>query len=90
MTEDTKSARGHRGHIPTQESKEGRQLRKQIQMERFVISVDGQRKRGFSEHESAVTEAQRIKHAYPSVTVSVVDQEEDIIHLRSVKRFVIA
>ena len=85
MTEGSKNVRGHRKHIPTQESKEGRQLRKQIQMERFVVSVDGQRKSGFSEHESAVTEAQRIKHAYPSVTVTVVDQEEEIIHLSSDK-----
>jgi hypothetical protein len=90
MTEYAKSGPGHRRHIPTQESKGGRQLRKQIQMKRFVISVDGQRKAGFSEHESAVAEAQRIKHAYPSVTVTVVDQEEDIIHLCSDKRFVIA
>lgn len=90
MTEYAKSAPQHRSHIPTQESKGGRQLRKQIQMKRFVISVDGQRKGGFSEHESAVVEAQRIKRAYPSVTVTVIDQEEDIIHPSSDKKFVIA
>ena len=80
MTEETKKVDEHRKHVATQENKEGRQLRKHIQMERFVVTVDGQRKRGFSEHHSAMTEAQRIKHAYPSVTVKIVDQEEEIIH----------
>jgi hypothetical protein len=80
MTEEIKEVHEHRKYIATQENKEGRQPRKHIQMERFVVTVDGQRKRDFSEHHSAVTEAQRIKNAYPSVTVTIVDQEEEIIH----------
>jgi hypothetical protein len=79
MTEETEKVRESRKHIPGQDNKAGRQVRKHIQMERFVVSVDGQRKRGYSDHNSAVTEGQRIKHAYPSVTVTIVDQEEEII-----------
>ncbi len=79
MNEETNKAREQR-HVATQENKERRQLRKHVHMERFVVSVDGQRKRGFSEHHSAVSEALRIKDAYPNVTVTIVDQEEEIIH----------
>jgi hypothetical protein len=67
----------------TQGTKNVRQLRKHILMERFVVAVDGQRKRGFAERAAAVTEAQRIKQVYPSVAVTVLDQEEEIIRLSS-------
>ena len=67
----------------TQDTKNVSQLRKHILMERFVVSVDGQRKRGFAARAAAITEAQRIKQGYPSVAVTVLDQEEEIIHLSS-------
>jgi hypothetical protein len=80
MTEEIETVHDNRKRLIGQDNNAGRQLRKHIKMERFVVSVDGQRKRGYSEHNLAVIEAQRIKDAYPSVTVTIVDQGEEIIH----------
>jgi hypothetical protein len=80
MTEEIERVQDNRKRLIGQDNNAGRQPRKHIPMERFVVSVDGQRKRGYSEHNLAATEAERIKHAYPSVTVTIVDQGEEIIH----------
>jgi hypothetical protein len=65
------------------DQKNVRQLRKNIPMDRFVVSVDGQRKSGYVEKEAALAEAARIKAGYPRVTVTVFDQEADILQASS-------
>ena len=44
--------------------------------ERFLLRVDGQMKRSFSDKELAVIAGAKIKKAYPLVVVTVVDTEK--------------
>ena len=44
--------------------------------ERFLLRVDGQIKRSFSDKKLAATAGAAIKKAYPLVVVTVVDTEE--------------
>jgi hypothetical protein len=44
--------------------------------ERFLLKVDGQIKRSFSNKEAATTAAIAIKKAYPVVVVTVFDSQE--------------
>ena len=44
--------------------------------QRFLLRVDGQTKRSFSDKELAATAGAAIKKAYPGVVVTVVDTQE--------------
>lgn len=56
---------------------------KRVQLDRFVVAVDGQSKSGYTEREPADAEAQKIRQAYPRVSVTVIDQEQDDTSLLS-------
>ncbi len=49
--------------------------------ERFLLRVDGQTKRSFSSREPAATVGAAVKKAYPVVTVTVVDSEDDTMEV---------
>jgi hypothetical protein len=49
---------------------------KRVQLDRFVVAVDGQSKSGYREREAADAEALKIRQAYPRVSVTVIDQEQ--------------
>jgi hypothetical protein len=44
--------------------------------ERFLLRVDGQTKRSFSNKEAAATAGAAVKKAYPIVMVTIVDTED--------------
>jgi hypothetical protein len=56
---------------------------KRVQLDRFVVAVDGQSKSGYTEREAATAEAAKIRQAYPRVSVTVIDQEQDDTSLLS-------
>jgi len=56
---------------------------KRVQLDRFIVAVDGQSKSGYTEREAADAEALKIRQAYPRVSVTVIDQERDDTSLLS-------
>lgn len=56
---------------------------KRVQLDRFVVAVDGQSKSGYTEREPADAEALKIRQAHPRVSVTVIDQEQDDTSLLS-------
>jgi hypothetical protein len=56
---------------------------KRVQLDRFVVAVDGQSKSGYTVRELADAEALKIRQAYPRVSVTVIDQEQDDTSLLS-------
>jgi hypothetical protein len=60
-----------------------RQLRSAVQLGRFVLSVDGQRKIGFAERSAADEAAARLLSNFPNLTVVVNDEQEEIIRERA-------
>ena len=56
---------------------------KRVQLDRFIVAVDGQSKSGYTDREVADAEALKISQAYPRVSVSVIDQEQDDTSLLS-------
>jgi hypothetical protein len=59
-----------------------RQSHRALQLERFVISVDGQRKLGFSDRQAADDAAAKLRAQFPVVNVMVSDQEDATIRER--------
>ncbi|MBX9760784.1 MAG: hypothetical protein K2Y29_18540 [Beijerinckiaceae bacterium] len=55
---------------------EKRKLRSFTHASRFVLSVDGQRKSSYEVQADAMTAGAKIAQAYPRVSVSVHDQQE--------------
>ena len=55
---------------------EKRKLRSFTHASRFVLSVDGQRKSSYEVQADAMAAGSKITHAYPRVSVSVHDQQE--------------
>jgi hypothetical protein len=66
----------------SQDQQAPRQLRRGLQLDRYVISVDGQRKMGFVDRVAAEQAADRLRTDFPLLTVLVSDQEEEIIRER--------
>jgi hypothetical protein len=50
-----------------------------LNKERYVLVIDGQRKGSYADLASAHLEAEKLRKAYPRVTVSIQDQESDDI-----------
>ena len=51
-------------------------------VERFVISVDGQRKLGFADRQAALDAAAKLRAEFPVINVMVSDQEDATIRER--------
>ena len=64
------------------DQKGSRQSHRALQLERFVISVDGQRKLGFSDRQAADDAAAKLRAQFPVVNVMVSDQEDATIRER--------
>jgi hypothetical protein len=60
-----------------------RQPRSALQLGRFVLSVDGQRKSGFVDRVSADAAAAQLRTAFPGLNIVISDQEETIIRERT-------
>ena len=68
------------------EQQPGRKPPKRVQLDRYVVSVDGQAKTGYTDRAAAEAEAERIRQKYPRVSVGVTDQERDDIVQREPER----
>ena len=51
------------------------QSRYTMHFDRFILSVDNQRKASFTDRKDAMAEGERITKAYPAVKVAVIDSE---------------
>jgi hypothetical protein len=52
---------------------------KRVQLDRFVVAVDGQPKTGYKDRAAAEIEAERISRLFPRVSVEVRDQDSAAI-----------
>lgn len=61
-----------------EETHRPRKAVRRVQLGRYVLSVDGQAKAGYPQRNAADAEAERIRQAFPRVSVTVTDgQQED-------------
>ena len=56
-----------------EESRRPRQASRGIQLGRYVVSVDGQAKSGYPQKDAADAQADKIRKAFPRVSVTVTD-----------------
>ncbi len=69
--------------MPVSKEQQGsRQPNMALVHERFVISVDGQRKLGFTDHQAAQDAAAKLRAEFPVINVMVTDQEDATIRER--------
>jgi hypothetical protein len=67
----------------SQNQKSAQLLHSVAQFGRFVLSVDGQRKSGFSDRVAADGEAAQLKAAFPNLHIRVIDQRDEVIRERA-------